>query len=264
MATNYGFTQGVNSVTSVSVQSNLTCPANASSTVTAAGVKCYAVTITKTVPLYFVRAVGYRGTNGSGLQTISATAWAGPKDEPISVCVLALGPDQGNKSAILLNGAPRSNLGDCTIFSDDTATCHGGNSGAFIGGAVGSDSNCGIAAYSDAATVPDPDAAKASNIPANSCGKYQQEVPQNGRRAPAATLTDHPVPGGTYSAASLATAISNAANSSGGSGFAYASSESYTDPVTSVVTTKLCGRDMRRRKARRQCHGFQRQSRHGG
>ncbi len=59
MATNYGFTQGAaNSVTSVSVQSNPTCPANASSTVTAAGVKCYAVTITKDVPLYFVQGGG--------------------------------------------------------------------------------------------------------------------------------------------------------------------------------------------------------------
>lgn len=232
VATNYGFTQGTNSVTAVTVLNNQTCP-NASTAVTA-GVKCYKVTITKTVPLYFVRAVGYRGTNGSNLQTISATAWAGPKDEPISVCVLALGPDpSGNKSAIRLNGAPNSNLGDCTIFSDGSANCNGGNSGAWVGGAVSTDSGCGIAAYSNAASVADPDASKASNIPANQCSNYQQETPQNG--AGAANTGQITLPGGTtYTPASLKTALLSAANSTNGTGYAYATTDASGDTVVEV------------------------------
>jgi Flp pilus assembly protein TadG len=230
VAKNYGFTQGVNGVTAVTVQQNQPCPADVSATVTGAlGTSiCYEVTITKRVPLYFVNAVGYRGTGGSGLQTIQATAWAGPRNEPISVCVLALGPDPAaNKSAIRLTGGNSANLGDCTIFSDGSATCTGHNSGAFIGGAVGTDSNCGIAAYSGATTVADPDASLASNIPANNCTKYQQESPtnQSGNSTGQATI-----PAGSYSASGLVTAI----NSAAGSGFAYTSTDASGDSVVEV------------------------------
>jgi Flp pilus assembly protein TadG len=241
VAKNYGFTQGVDRVTGVEVLNGQPCPTTATASGAVGASSCYKVTITKQVPLYFVNAVGYRGTNGSGLQTIKASAWAGPVNEPVSVCVLALGPDPG-KSAITLNGNPRADLGDCTIFSDGTANCNGNNSGAFIGGAVGTDSGCGIAEFSNAATVSDPDAAKASNIPANPCGNYQQENPQGGSGLPTGQIT---IPAGSYSAASLAAAISSASNSTGGSGFAYTSSESYTDPISGVVTTdsvvETCG-----------------------
>jgi Flp pilus assembly protein TadG len=235
VATNYGFTQGANGVTAVNVQQNQPCPADVSGTVTGAlGTNiCYKVTITKLVPLYFVSAVGYRGTSGQTLnggpaQQIQAIAWAGPRDEPISVCVLALGPDAGGKSAIRLNGGKSSNLGDCTIFSDDTATCNGHNSGAFIGGAVGTDNNCGIAAYSNAATVADPYAALASNIPANNCTKYQQETAatKNTAAIPAAAI----IPTGIYSASSLVSAI----NSAAGSGLAYTSTDASGDSVVEV------------------------------
>jgi Flp pilus assembly protein TadG len=232
VATNYGFTQGTNSVTAVTVANNQTCPSNASSTATGAGVTCYKVTITKTVPLYFVRALGYRGTNGSGLQTISATAWAGPKDEPISVCVLALGPEQGNQAAIRLNGANSANLGNCTIFSDVNATCNGHNSGAFIGGAVGTDNGCGIAEYSNAASVADPDASKASNIPSNPCSNYQQESPSHNGAANTGQIT---VPGSTsYTPTSLKNAILNSANSTNGGGYAYSTTDASGDTVVEV------------------------------
>jgi hypothetical protein len=229
VATNYGFTQGVSGVTAVNVQNGQTCPTTATASGGVGATSCYKVTITKQVPLYFVNAVGYRGTGGSGQQTIQAIAWAGPVNEPASVCVLALGPDQGGKSAIRLNGGNSSNLGDCTIFSDDTATCNGHNSGAFIGGAVGTDNGCGIAAYSNAAAIADPDASKASNIPANQCTQYQQENPQSG--AGAALTGKITIPGGSYSNTTLVAAISSAANSSGGSGFAYTTTDASGDPV---------------------------------
>jgi len=240
VATNYGFTPGVNGVTGVEVLNNQPCPTTASASPSVGANSCYKVTITKRVPLYFVRMVGYRGTGGSNLQTIQASAWAGPVNEPVSVCVLALGPDSG-KSAITLNGNPRADLGDCTIFSDGTANCNGNNSGAFIGGAVGTDSGCGVAQFSNANSVTDPDASKASNIPTNPCTQYQQENPQSGTGA--AATGQITIPGGSYTAAALATAITSAGNSSGGSGFAYTSTESYTAPPVPPATTGVTTTD---------------------
>src|SRR5258708_8817259 len=126
VATNYGFTQGANNVTGVEVLNGQTCPATATASGSVGATRSYYVIITNKVPLYFVNAVGYRGTNGSGLQTIQAVAWAGPTNESVPVCVLALGPDAGGKSATLLQGAPDSNLGDSAIFSDATSTYHNG------------------------------------------------------------------------------------------------------------------------------------------
>ncbi len=65
-----------------------------------------------------------------------------------------------NGTSIRLNGAPRSDLGACTIFADGNAVCNGGNSGYFywraLLGTNGGGAGCGIAQFHGQPYVPDP------------------------------------------------------------------------------------------------------------
>jgi Flp pilus assembly protein TadG len=233
VANRHGFTDGAAN-TAVAVNNNLTCP-HALDPRLPNSLTCYKVTIIRPMELLFTRLVGgfqgdtqftfnrtVAGPGGNTTvpvttrgQNIKAIAWAGPVPVMIPVCILALKQGGGKKGdSITLHGNPRANLGDCTIFSDAGATCTGHNSGAWVGGAVGTDNNCGIAEFSNQAVVLDPYASLGSKILANQCTKYQQESPTNQSGNSTGVTT---IPGGNYTASQLVSAISGAA----GTGFAY-------------------------------------------
>ena len=209
VATKHGFTNGASN-TAVSVQKGQSC-LNINPEL--AGMNgypnvCYKVTISRPMELLFTRLIGFRGDNtvlsagggSSSAQTLRAIAYAGPVPVQVPVCVLGL--KKNDSQTIRLNGAPRADLGDCTIFSDGGADCNGHNSGAWIGGAVGTDggsAGCGIAQFSNQPYVPDPYSSLAAKIPAYTCPNYS-----------GVTLN-----GGSYTAATLSTAV-GASMTSGG------------------------------------------------
>jgi Flp pilus assembly protein TadG len=117
VAANSGFTNGTNNTT-VTAINNAACPSGGAS-------NCYKVTVTKKVPLYLVGAVGYTGTGGSGLQTIQATAMAGP-GQGGNVCILATDTRAsdihtvfgGNNATVTISGVCQ--VADNLLNSSDT------------------------------------------------------------------------------------------------------------------------------------------------
>jgi Putative Flp pilus-assembly TadE/G-like len=166
VAAQYGFVDGVNNI-SVAVSpppgnTLLVCPDGSTN--------CYSVTISGKVPLLLSQVVGYTGDatlNGAAAKQLSSTAVA--HSVPTDFCLVALGP-QG----IRANGASKSNMA-CNTMSNTATTCNGGNTGAPIGAAHGTNKGCGVNSYSNVAAIVDPYAGLASNIPANPCSSYPQE-----------------------------------------------------------------------------------------
>ncbi len=148
------------------------------------GPTCYQVTIGRTVPIFLVRVIGYRGNAplGAGYgQRISATAIAGLGPAPASYCMLALAT--GNVDGIRSNGAPKANFKGCNLMSDANATCHGHDLGADSGNAAGTNDGCGVIANSNEPLVADPYAPISTHIPANPCGAAAAGYPQETRKA---------------------------------------------------------------------------------
>jgi Flp pilus assembly protein TadG len=164
VASKLGFTNGANSTTVTPVNGQ-TCPAPL------VGSICYKVTISRDVTVSLTRIVGYDGTNGSGAQTIVASAIAGPVDTPISDCITSLGtgPD-----SYRVDGGPSVDLSGCTIQANGDGKCSGasadGNVSYFF--IAGSNSGCNPTGTSGPSpTISDPftSAYPPSNIPANNC-----------------------------------------------------------------------------------------------
>jgi hypothetical protein len=160
----YGFVDGANSI-SVAVTDTAACPGG--------GSNCYGVTISGSVPLLVSQIVGYQGNatlNGAAAKQLSSTAIANHPSTPTDFCVLSLGP-QGVRS----NGAPKSSMA-CNAMSNTGSTCNGGDLGAPIGAAHGTNNGCGVKQYSKVPAITDPYASLASKIPVNPtpCGSYPQ------------------------------------------------------------------------------------------
>ena len=167
VAQQYGFTDGSNNVI-VSASNTAPCPSG--------GTTCYSVTITGSVPLFLSQVVSFTGNaivNGSAAQTLGATAVAAASRAPRPYCILALGAS--GAQGIRANGVPHANLAGCDIMSDTTANCNGGNTGADVGDAAGSNNGCGVQQNSNLPKVSDPYSGLASNIPSNPCSSYPQE-----------------------------------------------------------------------------------------
>jgi Flp pilus assembly protein TadG len=164
VATQYGYTNGSKNVT-VSVQNPSTAPGCTSN--------CYVVTVTDKVPLSLSQVVGYAGTNGQGVTTITATS-VPTSSESYPYCILALATS-GVADGITSNGAPFANLNGCNVMSNTNAVCNGHNLNANFGDAHGNDNGCGITQNSNAPVVSDPYSGLASNIPSDTCnGNYPQ------------------------------------------------------------------------------------------
>ncbi len=162
VAANFGFVHNANNTT-VLVDKSLPCPAPL------AGPRCYRVIVSRNVPISLVKVLGYSGTGGSGLQNITASAMAGPKDVITNYCVLALSP---TGEGIRLNGAPSADFSGCNFMANSTSVSNGHpaancNGSSFIppdivSAAGTADPGCGVVAYSGATPIADPYASKAA------------------------------------------------------------------------------------------------------
>ncbi len=168
-AAKYGYVNGANAVQVL--PSTVTCPSGSGT--------CFQVKISKPVPLYLVRIVGFNGNttlSGSPAQTIAATAIASSGGGGTSFCVLALGGTVN--SGVTANGGPKTDLSGCSVGSNGDETCNGHDLNADAGYAYYSDSGCGVVQHSDVSQkFSDPvDFNRAANIPPNTCSSYPQEV----------------------------------------------------------------------------------------
>jgi len=164
VATNYGFTDGVNDTT-VSTKTKA-CPADPSAT-------CYWVKITRVVPVNMLRMVGFRGdaalSNGLGRgQTIAALSVASARVLPSTLCLLAM-DWAGSGDGIVTKG--NSNVvplpfNGCPIGTNGAANCNQPQ-GALAVVATNNDSMCGGPVKN--AVITDPYAYLASKIPPNTC-----------------------------------------------------------------------------------------------
>jgi Flp pilus assembly protein TadG len=160
VAARYGFTTGV------TVINNVACPGGENA--------CYRATVSGSVPLYLSPVVGYAG-NGSGQQTLSATAVAKKGTFTRSYCLLALG--MNGVQDITSNGGPKADLSGCNLKSNTSATCNGHDLDADFGDAVGTNNGCGNIQTSGVAPSTDEYAHLASNIPPDPCGGVYPQVP---------------------------------------------------------------------------------------
>jgi Flp pilus assembly protein TadG len=163
----YGFQNGVDNTT-VTVSNTVTCPVSGST--------CYSVSITKSLPLYFTKLIGYSGNvviSGSPGQQIASIAVAVEGTAPREYCILALATSVGASEGIRTNGAPTSDLNGCSVMSNTNAKCNGHNLNATYGDAHGTSNGCGTKQTSNLPVVSDPYSGLASNIPANNCNNYQ-------------------------------------------------------------------------------------------
>jgi Flp pilus assembly protein TadG len=103
-----------------------TCPATGVA-------NCYRVTITKTVPVTLLRAVGFVGTS----RNVTATAFASPAGGARTYCVLAM----GTSGVTISNNSPNIPPAFCHMMTNSTAnpatSCNGNKQVADIIDAVG-------------------------------------------------------------------------------------------------------------------------------
>jgi Flp pilus assembly protein TadG len=197
VAARYGFVDGVNNVTVVP-SNNATCP---SPPAPSNSNTCYSVKITGLVPLLLSQVVGYQGSttvNGARQQQLSATAIA---NAAAPLCMLALATS-GAPQGIRTNGSPTGDMNGCNVMSNTAAQCNGSNLNAGFGFAHTTSNNCGVTPVSNVATVQDPYAYLAKNIPplsASPCpANYApNKYPQEGKKGSGATSVS-----GNYSVSS--------------------------------------------------------------
>jgi Flp pilus assembly protein TadG len=182
VAAKYGFTDGVSNVTIVASNA-ATCPTGETT--------CYSVTISKKLPLFFAKVVGFSGNSTIGTSSaemITQTSIAIRDTAPREYCVLALA-NSGAPVALRTNGAPKADLSGCSIMSNTSMDCNGHNLNADYGDAHGTNSGCGNASEEKLPTVSDPYIALASSIPANPCSSYPQEpTKKSGTPLPSSNL----------------------------------------------------------------------------
>jgi Flp pilus assembly protein TadG len=119
VASKYGFVDGANNVavtsTTVTNAQNPSCPVSVT--------QCFQVTVSKTIPLYFASAVGFKGNatlNGDSALKVSATALATPVLGAQNVCVLALDPTSTQSATADVTGGATV-LDKCSLWDDSAA-----------------------------------------------------------------------------------------------------------------------------------------------
>ena len=162
VATKFGFTNGANNTTVTVNYPDNSVPAKCSS-------KCYAVTITRSVPVYLNRVIGWGAS-----QTLVAKAVAIGEIVPTSYCLVSLG---SSGAGFQISGGNSVNLDGCNVLSNGDVTCNGSNSNgganSITYGTGGSNKNGKCApATQETAQFPDPYSAQASKLPTNTCSSY--------------------------------------------------------------------------------------------
>lgn len=188
VSASYGFTDGANNTTVAVTNTDNTIPA-------VCGGGCYKVTITRNIPIFLTRIVGYNGSvalGGGRAQTVSTLAVATPQSVPTSYCLLSLGSGDG----FHINGGNSVNLNGCNVRSNGDVTCNGSNSNGGANNIIYLNSNKKCAPASQASSaIADPYSAQAAKIPANTCpgptlaASYPQESGKNNTVAPANLLS---------------------------------------------------------------------------
>ncbi|MNE02983.1 hypothetical protein D3C80_954690 [compost metagenome] len=170
VSTRYGYSNGSNN-TVVDAIDTAACPAPSTAT------NCYRVTISRPIPLYLTRIVGFSGdtvVGGRSAQTVVAQAVARPRGRGENYCLIGL---SSTGQSIRINGGPNVDLAGCDMFSNSALRCNGANSdtGVYYGDAVGT-SNCGQEQRSGQPPLTDPFSQLSANppIPANTCSSYPQ------------------------------------------------------------------------------------------
>lgn len=149
VATNFGFTNGVSNTTVTVTNTDNTVPASCANA-------CYRVNITRDLPLYLTRIVGYNGTttvNGARGIRVSAYAVVLPPGSATGYCMVGLGT---SGDAITLSGGNGTDLTGCNMASNAGLKCNGTNAdhGVVYGDAATS-SNCGTTPRVGAQYKPD-------------------------------------------------------------------------------------------------------------
>lgn len=165
VATKYGYTSGSNNATVTvyygsgtgAVASTQPCPTGAN---IISGTSCWKVKITKVVPIYLTRVVGFNGDTALGTgrgKTITAYAAAGLVSGSGYPCLTGL---QG----LSLAGGNGTDLTGCVLISGGSMQCSGTNSAngvayAYTSSFQGNSSNCAsnsaISGYTGGSTDPD-------------------------------------------------------------------------------------------------------------
>jgi Flp pilus assembly protein TadG len=179
-ATKYGFVNGTDSTQVVAQEGTGTkfCPTAALNGI------CFLVSIKRTLPVTLLSVVGFKGSDGKGNQTITATATAystGGSSTDTNFCVVALGTQPTKDFTV--NGGPSAQLPNCSIGSNGGTICNGGSIEKldFSYGAPG-DQNA-TCAPNPADDIPlrtpitDPYTSQATEIPTNPCGSTASSFP---------------------------------------------------------------------------------------
>jgi Flp pilus assembly protein TadG len=163
VATKFGYTNGANSTTVTIINNDNTVPAKCAGA-------CYAVTITRTVPIYLTRVVGLGAT-----QAVTAKAVAVPQNVPTSFCLVSLGGGDGYH----INGGPSVDLNGCNVLSNGDVTCNGngssGNANSITYVSANKNGNCAPSVHASSA-LADPYSGQASNLPPTNCSSYAPTV----------------------------------------------------------------------------------------
>ena len=162
VAAKFGFTSSMVTVPAPATYASVT-PCSASA--------CYKVSITKQIPINLVKLLGYRGTGGSGQQTISAFALANTKTVNAPFCLLALGTTGGKKGDdITANGVASSTIA-CNLLSNSTSNCNGHSLTSGYSDSVGTTNDCGSKQHTGVTAGTDPyqSVLNSTNVPGQAC-----------------------------------------------------------------------------------------------
>jgi hypothetical protein len=166
VAATMNFAGDANTSISVSMVVQGICPAGLN--------PCYRVTISKSVPLYLVQLVGYHGTNGTGRQTIFASALAGSRFLTEPLCLVALAK---TGTAITIHGGSNVDMSNCAIGTLSTSSnpiqCTGNNWDGFPTGVAPIGASCGTVPSLDGSGIADNyKTLGAANIPPGGCSSF--------------------------------------------------------------------------------------------
>ena len=169
VAAGYNFVTGTNNTT-VTPSKGVTCPAP----LAANGNACYQVSISRNVPIYLSNIVGYSGTGGTGLQTVSTLAIAGVQQTPVTDCIFIKGTG-GNGYRINGAGGGSIDLNGCNIQSNGDATCNGTNSTGNVNHffVSGTNQKCNPASPSSPLADPYTTTYPRTNIHPSTCNSSQ-------------------------------------------------------------------------------------------
>ncbi len=185
VASNFGFVNGANSTTVTVTYPDNTVPGICNS-------KCYAVTITKTVPVYLSRIVGWSAT-----QAVTAKAVAVAQDNPTKYCLVSLGSGSGSFSD---SGGNSVDLHGCNVLANGDVTCNGsksnGGANSITYGGSNKNGKCSPSVQESSAFA-DPYTSQTSKFPTNTCGSYSN-ININTPQDLTAALSGNSYPGKIY------------------------------------------------------------------